>query len=284
MSVVNVKPEWSTATALISQESGSSPTLSWTVLLDGQDGVERAALVARQAPGIPRPGQRHPADPTAVCRNVDAKAISPIFFRVTANYYSPSGGTNDQGESVNPLDMPPEISYGYESIMQMVDVDLDKKAIVNAAGEPFDPLLEIAVQRPVLRVTRNEATFPGALARAYGGNRGAVNSDSFYGWPPKTALCRPITGADQRAGDVVYTRVTYEIAFDSTGWQPRPLNMGYREKVDGELVVIKDKDGSPVSQPVALNADGTAKAAGATVDRAGPFKIHPELSFSALRL
>jgi hypothetical protein len=284
MGVVNVKPEWSTIEAPIDLSSGSSPKLSWTVLLDGRDSYLQAPVVARQAPGIPRVGQRHPADPTAVCRTVEPKAISPHYFRVTASYYTPSGGTNEQGETVNPLDLPPEVSYGYESIMQMVDVDLDDKAIVNAAGEPFDPLPEVTVYLPVLRVTRNETAFPANIARDYGGGRGAVNSDSFRGWPKGTALCRPITGADQRAGEIIYCRVAYEIVFDSNGWQPRPLNMGYRELVGGKLVVIKDKDGQAVSQPVALNANGTAKAPGAAVDRAGPFKVHPELPFNVLGL
>jgi len=284
MSVVNVKPEWSTAAAPIDISSGSSPTLSWTVLLDGRDGVERAAIVARQAPGIPRVGQRHPADPTAVCRSVDPKAISPTLWRVTASYYSPSGGVNEQGEPVNPLDMPPEVHWGFEQIMQQVDTDLDGNPIVNAAGDPFDPLHEISYARPVLSVTRNEQTFPIALARAYAGGRGAVNSDGFRGWPPKTAKCRNISGDDQRAGDIAYCRVTYEIAFDADGWQPKFLDVGFREKKNGEMQEILDENGQPVSQPVALNADGTATAAGGKVRRTEPFKLHPELSFSALGL
>jgi len=54
MAVVSVKLEPSRATAPIDIDSGSSPNLSWTVLLDGQDGVERAAIVA----GGPGRGRR----------------------------------------------------------------------------------------------------------------------------------------------------------------------------------------------------------------------------------
>ena len=285
MSVVNVKAEWSTAAAPIDLASGSSATLSWTVLLDGRDSVERAAIIARQAPGIPRVGQRHPADPTAICRSVDPKPISPAFWRVTASYYSPAGGTGKDGEPLNPLDQPPEIHWGFEQIVQQVDTDIDGKAIVNSAGEAFDPPPEMPFRRPVLSVTRNERKFPGALARAYAGGRGAVNSGTFYGWPPKTALCRNISGDDQRAGDVIYSRVTYEIAFDGDGWQPKYLDVGFNEVEDGELkrIMTDDEPPVPVSSPAALSG-GKAKAPGATVDRVGPFKLHPELSFAALHL
>jgi len=283
MGVVNVKPEWSTAEAPIDR-SGSSARLSWTVLLDGRDSFVQAPITARQAPGIPRVGQRHPTDPTAVCRSVEPKSLSPILWRVTASYATPSGATNEKGESLNPLDAPPEISYDFEQIQQMIDTDLDDKPIVNTAGDPFDPKPEIPYGRPLVRITRNEQEFPGAKARDYAGGRGAINSDAFKGWPPGTVRCRNISGTDQTEGEFAYCRVTYEFICDAEGWQPRPLNIGLREKKDGEMVVIKDKDGQPVSQPVALNKDGTAKEAGGPVERAGPFKVFPEKPFGALGL
>ncbi|HUX15813.1 MAG TPA: hypothetical protein VMW52_05025 [Phycisphaerae bacterium] len=284
MAVVNVKLEPSRATAPIDIDSGSSPNLSWTVVLDGRDPPETAAIVVRQAPGIPRRGDKHPGDPFAFCRRIVPESLGKgqILWRVTAEYYTPGGG-GGAGDSTNPLDQPADVSWGFEQISQQVDTDLGGKPLVNSAGEPFDLAPEISFARPVLSISRNEARFDSALAAEFCGGRGAVNSGSFRGWAKGTVLVRNISAQSQRAGDFAYDRVTYELLFDSAGWNLQPLNVGYQQLVDGERQLIRDAQGQPLSRPAALNKDGTAKAPGAVVERLS-FKMHPEKSFSRLRL
>jgi len=291
MAVVSVKLEPSRATAPIDIDSGSSPNLSWTVVLDGRDPPETAAIVVRQAPGIPRRGDKHPGDPFAFCRRLVPESLGKgqILWRVTAEYYTPGGG-GAAGDSTNPLDQPADVSWGFEQIMQQVDFDLDDKPIVNSAGDPFDPNPEIAIARPVLTVSRNVKTFDSALAREYAGGRGAVNSDPFFGWPKGTARVRNWSAQRVFAGDFTYDRETIEIVFDNDGWSLQPLDVGFREstKVDGVLTggveQIRDDHGQLISRPVALNRDGAAKTAGYPVGRAGPFRVYPEKAFSRLKL
>ena len=284
MAVINVKSEWSQAKAPISRGGGSSPTLSWSVLLNGDDPPETAAIIARQAPGIPRIGQRHPGDPFAFARQVSPKPISPTLFRVTVQYQTPSGTSRD-GESTNPLDEPPGISWSFEQFMQQLDTDLAGNAIVNSAGDPFEPRIEVPISRPVLSYTRNEAAFRSGLAREFLGGvsgRSAINSDCFFGWEPKTVKIRNMSATRQYAGDFSFDQVSYEFVFDGANWDASPLDVGYRERRGDELVLIRDPQGQPVTDPANLTDKGTAALPTAALRRAGPFRIFPLKAFARL--
>jgi len=287
MAVVNVKLEPSRATAPIDVDSGSSPNLSWTVVLDGRDPPETAAIVARQAPGIPRRGDKHPGDPFAFCRRLVPESLGKgqILWRVTAEYTTPGGG--GAGDSTNPLDQPADVSWGFEQISQQVDEDLDKKKIITSSKEPFSQPPEITFSRPVLSISRNEARFDSALAAEFCGGRGAVNSDPFYGWPKGTVRARNISAQSQRAGDFAYDRVTYELVFDSAGWLLRPLDVGFMELKAGKRVPIMVGDEQtgryPTPQAVALNPDGTVRDPALDV-LSRSFRVYPEKSFSRLKL
>jgi len=287
MAVVSVKLEPSRATAPIDIDSGSSPNLSWTVVLDGRDPPETAAIVVRQAPGIPRRGDKHPGDPFAFVRRIVPESLGKgqILWRVTAEYYTPGGG--GAGDSTNPLDQPADVSWGFEQISQQVDEDLDGKPVVNSAKVKFMTQPEISFARPVLSISRNEARFDSALAAEFCGGRGAVNSDPFYGWPKGTVRVRNISAQSQRAGDFAFDRVTYELIFDSEGWLLRPLDIGLHELKEGKLVPIMVGDNEtgryPTSEAVGLNSDGTARDPALDVLRRS-FKVYPEKSFSRLKL
>jgi hypothetical protein len=60
--------------------------------------------------------------------------------------------------------------------------------------------------------------------------------------------------------------VSVEWTYNPSDWRIRYYDVGYHEIVSGERQAIMDKGGNPVSKPVPLNADGSAKAVGEDPD------------------
>lgn len=207
---------------------------------------------------------------------------NPRLWEVRVEYDS-----TQEEESESPFDKPPEVSWDFAQFTRVAYKDRDGKAILNSAGQYFDPPIEIDDSRPVLTVVRNEPSYNPSLAYQY---RDAVNSDAFYGAPPGTAKVVKITGASAVENDIPFWRVTYEFSFNPDGWQPSILDQGRYAKIGGKLVPIPEFDtdgneirGSHVADPVPLNGNG-ARLADPNPDNAVflDFNVFNERAFNAL--
>lgn len=287
MAIVNVKKMWSPTT---------STCLGWTVLMDGTDLLAAESVLAAGAPGIPQKGEQHPVTAGMVAGKPEPDAVGPHYYRVLVRY-SEISGSGAKAKAENPLERPAEISWGLETANEPIESDLDGKPIVNTAGQPFDPLVEIPFSIPILRIGRNEANSNIAQIITYAGGRGATNTDSFFGAEPGEALCRSIQESKQVEGEYAFWRREYEIAFREVneakgrvGWRLRILNLGWATdtgQIDADgcpiFKVVKDKDYAPLPEPVCLSEDGTKVV---KKDHAVwlIFRVHPELLFAPLHL
>lgn len=288
MAIVNVKKMWSPT---------ASTVLGWTVLLDGTDTLAAEPSLAEQGPGIPQKGEAHPAVAGFVAQKPEADAIGPHFYRVIVRYSEARGGGTAEAEPENPLARRAGISWDLETTTEPIESDIEGKPIMNSAGEPFDPPIEMPFSIPILRIARNEAQSNIAQIIAYAGGRGATNTDSFFGAQPHEALCRIIRESQQVEGTYTYWRREYEFAFRQVdrekglvGWSLRMLNQGYRidtgdDDADGNPIyeLIKDASGVPLSEPACLSEDGkkvVRKENAVWLE----FRPHPQLSFGALGL
>lgn len=192
---------------------------------------------------------------------------------------------DDQKKLVTPLNRPYEISYGYEHFSEVVEKDINGGAILNTAGEYFDPPIERDASRPVLTITRNESSFPVSLAFAYAD---AINSDWFQGASPGTVKVFNIGGQrvieEFNDSEIMFWKMTYEFHYNPNGWKKKILSQGRSQIVDGDLTPITyPSTSNQVTDPVCLDFDGAAIDPASLPDAAVfvEFDVYNSLPFAA---
>lgn len=158
-----------------------------------------------------------------------------------------------------------KVNWLSDQVESILDVDKDGAAILNSAGDSYEPALTEERSRPMLQIVRCQRTFNARIAQEFSD---AVNSVLWMGADPFTVRCKPITGSlmwDADDGD--YWEATYQFMYNAKGWLRKILDAGKREikVVSGtsHLTPIL-KGGVPVSDPVPLDGKGKALAVGGT--------------------
>lgn len=163
----------------------------------------------------------------------------------------------------NPLAQRPSIEWDGETEEEVLERDIiTGQPIVTAANEPI--LITTPVVLPVLVIERYEpAPFDPDIQLAFANH---VNSVTFYGAPPGTALMLPIRSREEAIEGITYSRTTYRIMFKilpgiSEPWKAKPLHHGYyfRPTAGADPEIARDKKGNPIT--VNLNSNGTKKGA-----------------------
>ena len=120
-------------------------------------------------------------------------------------------------------------------------VDVNGVAVVNSAGDPFDPPIEVDDCRPELSITRvvldsSTVVLPfsqvGFRATAYENtiNNADVTIDNTTYGTGKLKIAQ--YSADRLVvGGVTYWRETIKIQFRDETWQLKIVDQGYRKKV-----------------------------------------------------
>jgi hypothetical protein len=198
---------------------------------------------------------------------------------VTATY----GPWEPQGET--PLSNPVEVESGSVQFERLVDQDwYTGEAVVNSAGDMFDPPLTGDDSRQVLTFVRNEATFNNALALAL---KDTVNAGSWRGYGPRTVKASMPKASRQYHPQIgFYWRVSYEFHINPEKWDKVILDAGMRRLDPSDATKqrpIVTKDGSPVSSPVPLDGSGAPLAVGGTPVWKR-FRVHVEADFSLFNL
>jgi hypothetical protein len=209
-----------------------------------------------------------------------------IEWIVTLSYgwYNPlqAGGGKEQ----NPLDMPIEVSWALRDHETVLDTDQNGDAVLNTAGDPYDPPIVIDDPRLVMTVVRNEMMFNVGWVLAY---RNAVNSDPFAGFPPLTCKVLNISSRSQWHQDIGwYYQTTYEFEFltasidydTNTGFRKRIISQGFRaiSSVTGTPYHITLK-GTPISSPMLIDSNGYLLGHDDT-PYWQTFQAYPELPFN----
>lgn len=131
----------------------------------------------------------------------------------------------------------------------------------NSADDPVDGLTE---ECALIRATYTNGRVVSPNFETLWTYVNKINQIDFLGAPRWTVRCTGI-GADYNEKSQVWS-VNVEFTYKPDTWQIRYYDVGYNEVVGGERRAILDKSGNPVSKPVALNNNGTAKAVGQEPD------------------
>jgi len=208
---------------------------------------------------------------------------SRLDWKSTIEFTREQSSSNGGSEPVeNPLMEPVGIDWGYEERQIVVERDVSGNWIRNSAKDRYDEVIYADDFRRVLTVTRNEATFPKALADALS-NR--VNASTWNGYAAKFVKLKPITARrafHQAIG--LYYQVTYEFHFAPIGgdWKRYMLDAGLNEVVSGtkRRMVLDNK---PTTVPLALDGSGVKLGLASTPVFTG-WELIPTANFALLTL
>lgn len=266
---------------------------------DPADGpqVARTAIDPNGGPVIPQPGVFYVAgndvDLGCYVKRVRAEqeGDSGLIWKVTVD--AESFNPDIPKPEPDPTQRPPEVSWDFGQFQRVAEKDVvTGKAIVNSAGQAFDPPIQVDDSRPLYTCERNEASFDPNVAFAY---KDAINSDALtlggLAVAPGQAKMQNISAHREFDNNQFYWAVTYQIAVKDDGWTEQVLDQGrYKLGQNNKLTPCVDDQGNEVTDPVLLNGSGgqldlppaAPGNSGAPVYL--PFNVYDSLPFIALAL
>ncbi|GAF84920.1 unnamed protein product, partial [marine sediment metagenome] len=222
------------------------------------------ADVVRKAPALPIEGSACPWDTGAVAVSVDPKQDpnSKTLWRVTVRWQKAQGA---EGDGPNPWDKPVLLRWNGTELAETWARDLEGKAFVNSAGDPFNPPPMIIRPMPILIARVQAISYSHRAAVKYGNS---TNSDTWLSYPPNSWKALFAVSNEQRGADTSYWIIDFRfiLNFDfdkGVGlWHPTLVaDIGNRfveaaAGVGDEPVFAKDKNGIASSRPIPLDTEG----------------------------
>lgn len=269
---------------------------------DGRAGASRSFRVIVDDPrtaytdialheDIPKLGSLHPENFALYCARVSVVQRNKFLWEVSVGY------SNESEKAEDPTDDAAEIDWDTEQFQKPAVKDRDGNAILNSAGDPFDPPAEMDDSRRVVTIKKNMEEVPSWILDF----QDVVNSSSFSvdGITVAAGLAkvqRVSVGAVQRRNDISYRPVTIVLHLRRDGWALEILNRGFRWTNGAARIKVSYTDsgtlvspGDPVenepTEPVLLDADGLVLS-DPTPETAtyGLFNVYEERSFADLPL
>lgn len=256
---------------------GSADIVSVNEVWDGRNGGENdradrdyvrvfrvetvSALVGsisvRYAPGVPRrfdpyEDQAGNADLTALAKEVREQQDpeTPWFWTVTVTYSTKL--TQPELGDFDPLLRPAELSCGCAKFTRPFWIDTDGKAVLNSAGDYYDPPADVEDERITIVYSRFELTEPIGVITTYSAR---INSVEWKGQPPGNVKCTVAAARVFEKGQL-YWKFTYTFEVNDQGWDLKVADRGYRKKVGAERRNITDDLGKPIAAPAQLDGAG----------------------------
>jgi hypothetical protein len=261
----------------------------------------------RAAPGVAYMAE-HPDDASCKALEFDVRpeGDSGLLYKMRVRYYAPPPDSESENNEGEPGQIEGIMKYPVWGASSSVTSgpcfehypnggdNATKETICNSAGDPLEGLEkeQAGARLTLTQYYANHAGWRG-LQRDY---TNAINSDQWNGDDAHTWKCQGCSARLQTenvAGTtIVFWEVNWEFEYRAETWSCMPWDVGFAQLVDDEgepapygdkRAQIKGQDGKAVKQPVALQADGTAKDAGEKPDviNAGAgVRVYPELAFA----
>lgn len=121
-------------------------------------------------------------------------------------------------------------------------------AVLNSAGAPFDPPIEVEEGNLGVTITFNVRTFDAGDIRRF---KGAINATTWRGQDARTVKCVDLGASQNFEAGVWYWEVTAKLEFSPPGepWNPkRVLDRGAWCWRSGKESRVRDKQGNPIGQ------------------------------------
>ncbi len=190
----------------------------------------------------------------AHCVSIDPVQHAPKFWTVTATF------STKRELDTNPLNDPPEIEWETQTFQKVIEKDIDGNAILNSAGNPYNPPPTGEFSSPVAIVRANTLATPSFLL-SY---RNVVNSDTFEidgeTIQPGYAMATRIRCTREKVRNTYsFRKVSFALVLiepdDPDGHQLSLLDAGFRAIGDDGLEVTEEAE-----EPVLLDGAGAVLA------------------------
>ena len=236
--------------------------------------------VEATATGTPVIGNLFPSDNTAFCQNVTAtqEAFSPRVWIVTATY------STEQEVTDNPLGDPTEYVWGTEQFQRPYFKDRSGNAILNSAGDPYDPPVDGDDSRTSVTMTRNVSTVPAWFLDTRDKLNSAPYNVGGIGVAAERAKIQKVTaGKQQSRNQIEFITISATLHVQSESWQKSILDAGFRKKDGTDRKKITNDDGTEPSSPVPLDGSGGVLADPTTTNAVfKDFDIYGTFDFNEL--
>jgi hypothetical protein len=293
VAIVSVKPVGDGRGCSIDEEGVRSYTLEFLVLTNS---LSDGALTVRNAWTLPRimdvyADHNGTLDTGARCKNISVASTENWWkWKVTCSFDTKprSKEDADKQEDENPLNRPAKISFSSEARKIAAQEDVNGKAMLNTAGDPFDPPIEVTEYNLILEVEKNLPVFDPTVIVNY---EGRVNENAFMGFERNRVLCKHISASSQEENGISFWAVKVTFAFHREDWSQPVLSQGTNQiTAAAEKVSITDpKTKQAYTKPVPLDVNGrhitrAELLSGAKKPYFVPFQFHPFADFTALNL
>lgn len=276
-------------TAMFTRQ-GWELTRTWKVTLEDHIWGPEAAVEAVRAQAA-EIGDTHPLNAWVfLYKLTPTLAGDRLHWDVMGEY---SKGTLNIDETQNPLEAPTEVAWSSSTYTEPVTVDIEGNAIVNSAGQPFDPPLTQERHPIVATIAYNSESYDPNTGLNFQDhvNDTATTIANLTNVPARMARILEIGAVQQYWEDITYWRVTVKVEVnnaewdDGQGWDRRLLDQGIYEKDgDGKTIRMRTDDGEEVTEPLKLNGSG-GKLDPQTADPVFlTRKTFKEADFSSLKL
>lgn len=265
---------------------GWSLTRVWQVTVEAVPYASVAAIEAvTNASNGAQIGDAHPVKTYAFLKNLTPSATANrLVWDITGSYQERPDRERDEAQ--NPLEEPTTLSWSSEARAIALSKDKDGNAIVNSAGQPFDPPLTGDTHTLVATIKYNSAEFNPVLGVDF---QDAVNeAATVVGNVNAGARMAKVLeiGAEERFfEDIIYWEATIKVGLRRETWDRVVMDMGvYSLDDDGKIVRAITEDGEEATEPLKLDGSGkildpqTAPAVFRT------FRVAAEKDFGPLNL
>jgi hypothetical protein len=248
----------------------------------GPDEIYNASGIPEWWTVDPEGGGRYVQDKSA-----EQSEENPKYWVVTVEYTTPDEGNNEDGDDPpdpsDPTTRRPILNRSTWKYTKNVIKDQPGNLIVNAAGQPPAEGLDIEVCGLLYTYTKWSDTVGEALFTSHLNH---INNPAWQGHAVRTALCSDISIEEERVDGNLFYKHTYQVMVrtDGSEWDPQILNWGFKEKVGGDLIEIRDAQNAVIQQPWFLDAAGAAVRPQdpLAADNFVAVDIYPEAAFSTL--
>lgn len=203
----------------------------------------------------------HPWLTGHLCRNVKVRQQSgePRHWQIEAEYSTAPSEDQEQQEE-NPLNRPAKRKWRTNKYRQAIDRDVNNQAILNSAGDYFDPPVEVDRSHWTCTVTKNVADVPSYILDYEDAVNNAAITLGGISIAQYTAKIDELDISELKIeGDYEYYEFTYTLEFRREKWQPlKVLDQGMRFKSGSDRKQIMDNStpARPVSSPRLLDGAG----------------------------